>query len=470
MRITSTTESIESNEISVLSIAETILAVSISIYIIITIQSLLPIFLSLLLAPFLLLKTSTSTNFGLKLFRIFSPIINTEKLFLYTPICSAVFSAILTLLYLWVYWDYITDLSESYGGWYIFFLGRLFGLVIFISFLFYFAIICVSIVSIYLICIVGILLSIKFIAAAYGLIKSPRDTLIAIPKNWFKIAFCTDIFSPPEVFTGVNKDPILKKMFGIREFFPNTTNNALDAAYEGGDIFGENLVLQIPFLLVMYTVVLLSIIFVVCFLYLPGILYRVNLKSTSIAYLPFLYILHIGEISFARLRAKDLFKFASEQKIAVFFSYVTLLSHTALPVIIIFVFGFVDAYTNSKNLPSDLLGYFSFYPVVNLVAISKILNSGIVLASVGLAKYAFEKYELLNQSTVKLIKNSLRLLILCRTILTTYSIIVFVYILSIYVDWNHISHALMFTADVTKQIEFDFRLLPKIRGAEPSSG
>ena len=224
MRLFSNIESAEKGEFSALAALETALAVAISIGIFHYTGSLLHIVISVLITPFLLLRTQRSTEAGLRWF---------DKLF--------------TLAF------------ELEGR----LLGRDPGTVAD----------AIRVIFLRTPSMIGISIGVRIAATFWAFVQEPLESIRAIPQNWWRIAFATDFAHPPEIMPGVelhvkleSADPNDYYLFSgaISEFY----GQELSVSERS---FG--------------TLIIVS-------LFLPSILYRLSLKSTSVLYLPFIWIIH----------------------------------------------------------------------------------------------------------------------------------------------------------------------------------
>lgn len=159
MKFSCTPESSASGEITILAIVETVIGILLSLLVISFLHSAAPIVVGALVAPFLLLRTDASTT---RAFAIFD------------SGCSKLsrFASFIEKFY--------ARLPDA----------KVFALRSF-SFTFVWLPLCGALAAVAKVC-----------ATLLTLISSPRETLLAIPKNWVRIALATDCRHPPEFLPG----------------------------------------------------------------------------------------------------------------------------------------------------------------------------------------------------------------------------------------------------------------------------
>ena len=117
--------------------------------------------------------------------------------------------------------------------------------------------------------IVGV--AIRVVATLYWAVRTPVQTLKAMPQNWVRQSLCTDLLHPPEILP-------LEALLGDATKVP--TFKALVELLreeERGWKIALPFIMMSPFLIVGYV---------------PSIVYRVSFKATSLAYAPFVWIAH----------------------------------------------------------------------------------------------------------------------------------------------------------------------------------
>ncbi|MCH8905533.1 MAG: hypothetical protein IH840_00460 [Candidatus Heimdallarchaeota archaeon] len=229
MRITSTPESVSDGRPSLLAISETLLAMCISVYFISTMDSYLQISVAVATAPLLLLRTRGSTELT---WRWAESIWDRPHGFR---------SSTATVLD-----DSNLSIPRKLGN----LIPRILAFIFVIIFVRVFAII------------------------AYAL-RHPLESLRAIPGNWARINLCLDSCHSPEPLPGVEvrSSPMAREL-RLGSFFLTSKR-----------IYGSS---RNIFYRIIITGGLLAVGGVV---YLPAFVYRWSLKSTSVIYLPLLWII-----------------------------------------------------------------------------------------------------------------------------------------------------------------------------------
>lgn len=240
MRRWSTTESVNNGEMSMLAIAETILAMTLMVYISIHFHTLRFMVISVLVAPFLLLRTPESTRYGLNWYE---KAINSVE-------------AIITK-----FDERIGNLPENTA------LSSVKKIVIGIAFMFAG---CLIVIFAFFISI-----PIKLIATLASILSSPLHSIAAIPENWKRICFVVDCKFPPELVPGIEAEKHGEDhrytLFSFIKFGNFIKAFRIDLTLT------ENLA----------KLTLLPVLPV----YIMAFLYRYTLKSTSIIYLPLIWII-----------------------------------------------------------------------------------------------------------------------------------------------------------------------------------
>lgn len=245
MRNFSTPESADRGEISLLAIIETVLSIIITIGIAIKYETLLHIFIGSLIAPFLLFRTDYSTKLG---FSMFSTI-------------HIEYEILEKLLSVEVVQPTDSDMK--------FLLSSL-----------YFFTVEVPINLILIFIMLGSTVIIRPLAALVGLFRHPIISFRAVPKNWKRIAGSVDLKYPPEPLPGLETYST-----NFEEFRFGNMIGVLTRFFRSPFTFGSVLANGLLFL----TVAPILILF-----YIPTLIYRFSLKSTTILYLPLIWLTHIS--------------------------------------------------------------------------------------------------------------------------------------------------------------------------------
>ncbi len=448
MRLISNTKSARRREVSLLAIIETIGAISCSVWVAVSVNTFVFILLGALVAPLLLLRTQKSTRFGLAVFRPVSKVINAEIVSILNLGFSVVVSFPVSVYFVYRAMSTISEIEffQSQIGIGIFFL--------FIGSLLLATVFTILTTTIYGVFVVGVMLLIKVIATAYGILFCLRQTLIAIPKNWYKIAWCTDICTPPELFPGVSQVPEFVN-FRVSNYISEALSSTPNPnEFETSGYFSRPVLKPIGvaiFVSYLITVVLITII-----LYIPAILYRWGLKSTSIIYMPFLYL---SEISLADKNPRRVLIAFAKQNVSKNYASLVLTSHVLIPLAFLAFYGHLQFHSINSNILPELLIYFSFFPEIRLVTMTKIANALLVYFSMWFASYSLRTHSF---NTPEM---TLRVIGIFRSFLTLYSILVLVYIINQNVTVEEAYYIWSQILDTLESIEIDYDLFPKLRSS-----
>lgn len=233
----STVESVNNGEIAVLAIVEAAIAVSLTLFIAVKYQTLIHIAISASIAPLLLLRTRHSTKRGLRW------LLGTEDAlaahwpqFLTAPIAVAIVSAPLSVL--------------------------------------------ASVI------VVPLSTAINIVATIYTTCRHPLCTIRTIPDNWKRLVLCTDSCYPPEFIPGLetqrsDNPRLYKYTFNqltswIFKYYRLCTSES------GFVLFYINMM---PIAMCVFLPPLFGVL-------VTSLLYRWSLKSTSIVYFAFVWIVN----------------------------------------------------------------------------------------------------------------------------------------------------------------------------------
>jgi hypothetical protein len=170
----------------------------------------------------------------------------------------------------------------------------------------------------------------KTLVVIYNLIRHPVRSIGAIPLNWYRIVWCTDMMHLPELFPGIElkKHHTLVSSFSRFKFL-SALGEVADATLLSRCILG----LVIPIV------------------YFPVLLYRWSLKSTALFYLPFVWIIGFPK-SFADLknhfdRELVILQKSALARVQLTYAWIVVILFTALPV-------FIEIQLNSLSSNSSL--------------------------------------------------------------------------------------------------------------------
>ena len=176
------------------------------------------------------------------------------------------------------------------------------------------------------------LLAIKIYVVFINLVTSPLDTVRAIPENWYSVAFCLDSKHPPEPIPGWESCRV--------EVFEK--HDLEDPNISWFDINDFNHREPVEFTIS----VMLWLIF-----FLPSFIYRYSLKSTSIIYMPFIWLVNLESKGSAEARNTIEYFYRSQiEKLKRIYAWFVLSFLTAFPLYMLFIQSSVMHELSSKTL------------------------------------------------------------------------------------------------------------------------
>lgn len=280
MRLSSTVESTEKGDYSFLAIIESLLAVAVSLWFAWEYQTITHLIIASCLAPLLLLRTEESTQKGLSLFNSsFGYLIDGKYKFIFYFVGIVLGSLIVGFIYgketmlIWailgitgILFYYLEVKGKMNIGKMPFVLKGIVG-VVGVGGVLGGAVVIVIIMS---------LIS-KLWATIIVCFASPWECVKAIPVNWSRIVFSVDMRRSPEIIPGIESKrykAITQHIADLR--FGESMNDGVKKIHENG------------FLKKAMGLLVLSFTFI---LYFPAFAYRWSLKSSSLVWLPLIYII-----------------------------------------------------------------------------------------------------------------------------------------------------------------------------------
>jgi hypothetical protein len=183
---------------------------------------------------------------------------------------------------------------------------------------------------------VSSLVIVRFLSIAYSFIRYPIVSIGEIPSNWFRLVLTVDIFYPPEMFPFFEAEAIQGFIYksapfqGLINFqglvkwkpFFNSLRENLSNFRSDDEDYTKNSVL-------------IAYILIALLIYLPSLLYRISIKSTSIIYLPLIYIAgnKISQNANIRIVLTDILQ-SKFERIKIMFAHVMAFFTIFIPVII----------------------------------------------------------------------------------------------------------------------------------------
>lgn len=343
MRFHSSVKSSISMEVSFLAVLESVSSIVLMLWVFLEYNVIIHIIIAISLAPFLLLKNDNSISDG---FKVFSFLINeldssagfSKESKIWAVIGTTIFSTLVAfLLAIFVSEEIVYHLS----GW---FLITLFGLIVvcwvaaftgekrgkfiflilrFLSeIIFYPYVVASSILGFFIFGLAFGSVFSKTYVTLKTLIINPISCIREIPRNWFNIVFCVDVFYPPELLPGIENSKYDKT---ISEFkFKKMIKNYIGVISE-----------EIEWINKMWMIMYLISAIVV---FVPSVIYRWSLKSSSIIWMPLIWIVGKNDCTSdeanKRLQSDlKLLRYSAWGKITAFYSSIVIVFMTIIPLV-----------------------------------------------------------------------------------------------------------------------------------------
>lgn len=142
-----------------------------------------------------------------------------------------------------------------------------------------------------------------------ALMREPTTAFRAVTVNWRRVSCATDMNCQPELLPGLEgrNCPSALSQFMPGQYFPK-----IFTASSGHESLAV-ILLTVPMIL---------------FVYLPSFIYRFSLKSTSLIYMPFMFVIrsHIGEDLTAKERIHDV-KFGATETLQWWYSLIVVIAN-----------------------------------------------------------------------------------------------------------------------------------------------
>ncbi|MBT3013547.1 MAG: hypothetical protein KUF77_18615 [Candidatus Thiodiazotropha sp. (ex Lucina aurantia)] len=271
IRLHSSVKSLRNGDITILAIIETLLAVSVSLFVAVTYETLIHIAIGACIAPFLLLRTTKSTEQGLKLF----------EEFLQATWMPDKYGILTVWIPQYQIYNNNADVPDDFGPAIMF---RVQNRNIFLRIYFGFASLFLSI-SISILTIISAI-AFKIYVTTINFLRHPKYTIRQIPNNWSRAALMLDTAYPPELLPGLEERTLhYKNSDRAPPFYFYAFNSSLYVKTVSR-LFGKRLkekpqnITAFPF----YSVALLLLLLIPTATLMVSVIYRWSLKSTSLIY------------------------------------------------------------------------------------------------------------------------------------------------------------------------------------------
>ena len=194
-----------------------------------------------------------------------------------------------------------------------------------------------------------LIINIRVFATILGLLKHPVITISNIPTNWKRIALYTDFLHPPEIIPGLeSKITAEKKYKFLGDLLFSKYLKTIWENLKEGDM-GERIVglIALPFTL---------------FLYIPSLIYRWSLKSTSVVYIPLIYLSQLSyKPDTPGQRAEKILK----QKLQLVWAIGgVIICLTLIPILLATFTNWPTNYTIEGSWTRDIMNFFTFVPAM----------------------------------------------------------------------------------------------------------
>jgi hypothetical protein len=205
-----------------------------------------------------------------------------------------------------------------------------------------------------------VLFSIRIYAIYKAFCKIGLNIVFNIPTNWRSIALCTDLCFPPEAIAGIeNRSFEVEDGDGLREITVASLVHKLKNDHSKRSFLKKN------FRVLVYGLVFLC-------LFIPSIILRWSLKSSSIVYLPFIYF--SKDVYSPQTKPLDRVKAIVESKLSLIWSIFGV--WIVLNILPIFVASFykttIDVYCNNIVF-YEFLNFFTFTPKIERWNIARLV-------------------------------------------------------------------------------------------------
>ncbi|MEQ8837353.1 MAG: hypothetical protein RID07_11165, partial [Lacipirellulaceae bacterium] len=292
-------------------------------------------------------------------------------------------------------------------------------------------------------------------------LRHPIQAICAIPLNWKRVALCDSAAVIPELLPGLREHRVLHGRLSATaltdlfwaqrsHYFPES--DELKQLREHGMTFDEGDV----FLLVGLPVT------VVC-LYVPALLYRFSLKSTS-----YLYVLLLGIIGvlygkyrvFGEAPAKERLALASQDRVSLVFGLITFGSVIVLPIGVIALVRTVRA--GLPAIPERfafIVDFFTVHPTIGWWNLMQLANAALAVLTLPVARLAVRRPRFMGVAD-----HSVRLMVFTRGVLTVGLILWFLAVVWYRVGWDGLTEFFGAVIETIRGIEFN----PSLPGPPPS--
>jgi hypothetical protein len=261
----------------------------------------------------------------------------------------------------------------------------------------------------------------RIIGSVGAAITHPIASVSAIPANWARVALSTDSFSPPEPLPqsetiGHPGAPALR----IHMF-------AQFAAWRFSDISATERIVRVPLWFIFAGVV-----------FIPALAYRFSVKTSTIVYAPFLWVIHDRMNS--RLPVEQQLEELHHGVVEIlrrWYAAISLLGFTVLPLLIFIRWQHLLHWLNER-LGRELITFYTVVYEIHLWHASRMVNAVITLALWIFADSALRRAKFGNSWSESTTRTTIAVATAVRALLGFYGIAVGVKTYWTAIDWSRI--------------------------------
>ena len=447
---------------SLLAILETVASSAVLAWLCIRSQSATPALMASLVAPILLLRSPVATLYAIRLRKWIG--INVSPAFAGKLPVKGLIAGMALLGYATPLFWYVADLEPSgflgLISWFL--MGAIVGAI------------AGAIVpaAVYLLLIIGSGALIRLTSVLAATLTRPRAALLRDPVNWRKLCFQVSLLSFPAVSPDAEasghrgnaqdwRQLVSATRLAAISHYDDEFSQSSTGPKSTSDSFLGRMVAWIARSLLCYIYpVLLALLLYVC-----AIAYRFTVKSTCLIYLPLLYF--SGHAVRSRSNVQFCVRTIRDSRSKLIAS-LTVVSHIALPLIILFAMGYGFTVLTAMPEVTQALNYFSFIPLqdpnspshpISLVMLAKIAGATITFASVPMASWSLKRQRELPGGGTSLC-TVVRILLTTRGMLAVYSIIYFVVLLSHLASTKEAHGAFLYVIEHLRELRVDLTPFP----------
>lgn len=244
---------------------------------------------------------------------------------------------------------------------------------------------------------------IRVYAVVHSLFKLRVKAFINIPKNWRSVALCVDLNHPPEAIGGIEAYSIANPSdTRIKEL----TISSLIGRYKSRN---RNRPLKIK--------VLRTIVYswVLSCLFIPSVVLRWSIKSSTLVYLPFIYF--SKDIGMSTDSPYSRFNRIIESKAGLIWAVGGVwVLFTIVPIAFATIINTIASNQESSFIVRELLNYFTFVPTIERWNIVRLACATITIFTYIGALYCVRKYATIGADRLRVWDSTIKLLDLLRAI------------------------------------------------------